>query len=72
MQPREDDTECQIDDPEFFCAPIVQFGELGCRDFEDNPDCVDDDQTLSDAMISYCTTTPEHIAARDEQYGRGP
>lgn len=68
----EADTECQLDDPEFKCAPIVLFGPLGCRDFETNPDCVDDDLTLSNSIINYCTTTPAHIALRDQQAGRPP
>jgi hypothetical protein len=66
----ETDTDCTIDDPAFVCAPIVQFGALGCRDFEDNPDCVDDDGSLSDSMINYCTTTRTHIEERDQTFGR--
>ncbi len=69
-RPCEQDSECAIDDPGFVCAPIVQFGSLGCRDFETNVDCTDEDGTLSDAMNRYCTTTPEHIAERDVTYNR--
>lgn len=69
-RPCEAATECQVEDPEFTCAPIVQFGPLGCRDHEENPDCVDEDGTLSDSMITYCTTTRAHIEERDRQYGR--
>jgi hypothetical protein len=69
-RPCEQPTECTIDDPEFTCAPIVQFGALGCRDFDTNPDCVDDDGSLSDSMISYCTTTRTHIEERDAQFNR--
>lgn len=66
----EQTSECQLDDPEFVCEPIVQFGPLACRDFDENPDCVDDDGTLSDSMITYCSAPRSVIEARDAKLGR--
>lgn len=63
------DADC-IEAEGFRCEPIVLFGELGCRDHETNPDCLDDDGTLSDAVNSYCTADRATIEARDQQFGR--